>query len=408
MSEIAPTGSTFETTFDHRTDESVREDQFARWDELRDSCPVQVNRTAAARPVWYVLGYDEVLSAFQDWETFSSDSVEAFEPDEAYEKKKRWIPVEIDPPMHTEYRALISPHFGPKAVADRADDIRALACDLIDALAPKGRIEFVAEFAKDLPTRVFLDIMGLPVDDAPMLLAWIDSLMHTKPEDDPDHTIRLGVRRKVMGYLAGMLADRRANPRDDLMSVIVTAPLKSGRTMTDEEALSMTFQLWMAGLDTVANALGYTFRYLAEHPGQRALVVDGTVAPREVTEEMLRARSVVNTSRVVKADTELGGCPIRAGDRVILSTAAANRDRGEFEDADEVVFGRTPNRHIAFGAGRHRCLGSHLARLELEIVVDEWHKRIPDYRIPGDTVITDHVGSVSGLASLPLEWDVAD
>lgn len=406
MSETAPTGSTCETTFDHRTDEAIREDQYARWDELRDACPVQVNRTSAPRPVWYVLGYDEALSAFQDWETFSSDSVEAFEPDEAYEKKKRWIPVEIDPPMHTEYRSLISSHFGPKAIADRADDIRALACDLIDALAPKGRIEFVAEFAKDLPTRVFLDIMGMPVDDAPMLLAWIDSLMHTKPEDDPDYAIRIGVRKKVMGYLAGMLAERRANPRDDLMSVIVTGELKSGRPMTDDEALSMTFQLWMAGLDTVANALGYTFRHLADHPEQRALVVDGTVSPRDVTEEMLRARSVVNTSRVVKADTELGGCPIKAGDRVVLSTAAANRDRHEFEDADQIVFGRTPNRHIAFGAGRHRCLGSHLARLELEIVIEEWHKRIPDYRIPGDATVIDHVGSVSGLVSLPLEWDV--
>ncbi len=408
MSEIAPSGSAYDTTFDHRTDEAARADQFGRWDELRNACPVQVNRTSAPRPVWYVLGYDEALTAFQDWETFSSDSVEAFEPDEAYEKKKRWIPVEIDPPMHTEYRALISSHFGPKAIAERADDIRRLACDLIDALASKGRTEFVAEFAKDLPTRVFLDIMGMPVDDAPMLLAWIDSLMHTKPEDDPDFAIRLGVRKKVMGYLAGMLAERRTDPHDDLMSIIVTEPLKSGRPMNDEEALSMTFQLWMAGLDTVANALGYTFRYLAAHPEQRALIVDGTVTPREVSEEMLRARSVVNTSRVVKSDTELGGCPIKAGDRVVLSTAAANRDRDEFEDAEEIVFGRSPNRHIAFGAGRHRCLGSHLARLELEIVIEEWHNRIPDYRVPGDATIEDHVGSVSGLTALPLEWDITD
>ncbi|MBD0862491.1 cytochrome P450 [Gordonia sp. zg691] len=408
MSQIAPTTDDHETTFDHRTDETIRADQFGRWDELRDRCPMQVNRTAAPRPVWYALGYDEVLTAFQDWETFSSDSLEAFEPDEAYEKKTRWIPVEIDPPMHTEYRALISSHFGPKAIAARADSIRDLACGLIDALAAKGQIEFVSEFAKDLPTRIFLDIMGMPIDDAPMLLAWIDSLMHTKPEDDPDFAIRLGVRRKVMGYLAGIIASRRAEPRDDLITIIVSEPLKSGRTMTDEEALSMTFQLWMAGLDTVANALGYTFRYLAAHPEQRALIVDGTVNPREVTEEMLRVRSVVNTSRVVTADTELGGCPVKAGDRVILSTAAANRDRTEFEDADQVVFGRSPNRHIAFGAGRHRCLGSHLARLELEIVIEEWHKRIPDYRVPGDAIITDHVGSVSGLTALPLEWDVTD
>ncbi|MCZ0913052.1 MULTISPECIES: cytochrome P450 [Gordonia] len=365
-----------------------------------------MNRTAAPRPVWYVLGYHEVLEAFQDWETFSSTSLEAFESDEAFETKKRWIPVEIDPPMHTEYRALISSHFGPKAIADRADDIRRLACGLIDALADKGRIEFVADFAKDLPTRIFLDIMGLPIDDAPMLLDWIDVIMHTKTEDDPDFSVRTGVRRKVMGYLAGMITARREEPQDDLISVIVNEPLKSARPMSDEEALSMLFQLWMAGLDTVASALAYIFHYLAEHPDQRALVVDGTVTPREVSEEMLRARSVVNTGRVVTTDTELGGCPIKAGDRVILSTAAANRDSREFEDADKIVFGRNPNRHIAFGAGRHRCLGSHLARLELEIVIEEWHKRIPNYRVPSDAVIEDHVAQVSGMTSLTLEWDV--
>ncbi|WP_051027787.1 cytochrome P450 [Nocardia higoensis] len=404
MTETAPPAAPFETTFDHRTDDDMRADQFARWDELRDSCPVRVNRTAAPRPVWYLLDYDDVRAAFQDWQTFSSRSVEAFESAEMAAAKKPWIPVEVDPPLHAEYRTLVAPFFAPKVAQDMADDIRRQCGELIDAFAGQGHLDFVAGFAKDLPTRVFLTLMGMPLEDAPRLLAWVDTLMHTKAEDDPDYSIRYGVRAQIMGYLGEMLDSRRREPKDDLLTTLVSAPLPSGRTLTTDEALAMSFQLYMAGLDTVANALGYTFRHLATHPEHRAAVAAGTVSARDVTEEMLRSYSVVNTSRVVTTDVEIGGCPVKAGDRVVLATAAANRDPAEFEDAATVVFGRKPNRHIAFGAGKHRCLGSHLARVELEIVIEEWHKRIPDYRIPAGAVVEDHVGSVSGLVELPLEW----
>ncbi|WP_280503242.1 cytochrome P450 [Nocardia farcinica] len=404
MTETAPPAAPFETTFDHRTDTDMRADQFARWDELRDGCPVRVNRTAAPRPVWYLLDYADVREAFQDWQTFSSRSVEAFESAEMAAAKKPWIPVEVDPPLHAEYRTLVAPFFAPKVAQDLAPDIRRQCGELIDAFSGRGGIDFVAEFAKDLPTRVFLTLMGMPLEDAPQLLAWVGTLMHTRPEDDPDYAIRTGVRRKIMRYLTGQLDCRRREPKDDLLTTLVSAPLPSGRPLTGEESLAMAFQLYMAGLDTVANALGYTFRHLATHPGHRAAVAAGEVAARDVTEEMLRAYSVVNTSRVVTTDVEIGGCPVKAGDRVVLATAAANRDPLEFDNAAEVVFGRKPNRHIAFGAGKHRCLGSHLARVELEIVIEEWHKRIPDYRIPEGAVVDDHVGSVSGLVALPLEW----
>src|SRR5690606_29609064 len=188
------------------------------------------------------------------------------------------------------------------------------------------------------------------------------------------------------------------------LTTLVSAPLPSGRPLTGEESLAMAFQLYMAGLDTVANALGYTFRHLATHPGHRAAVAAGEVAARDVTEEMLRAYSVVNTSRVVTTDVEIGGCAVKAGDRVVLAAAAADRGVREFDNAAGGAFGRNPNRHSAVGAGKHRCLGSQLARVELEIVIEEWHKRIPDYRIPAGAVADDHVGSVSGLVALPLEW----
>lgn len=396
-----------DTTFDHRTDSAIRADQFGRWDEVRNECPVQRNTTSAPRPVWYLLGYEQARSAFQDWETFSSSSVEAFESDEMYARKKPWIPVEIDPPMHAEYRSLVAPFFAPKAINSMKGDIAELCTTLIDGFVDAGEVEFMGDFAKVLPTRIFLALMGMPLEDAPLLLDWVGTLMHTRPEDDPDYAIRVGVRRKIMSYLADMIGARRAEPREDILSTMVTTELPSGRLLDDDEALSMSFQLYMAGLDTVANALGYTFAHLARSDEHRAMVVSGEVTPRQVTEEMLRAYSVVNTSRVVMNDTEIDGCPISAGDRVVLSTAAANRDPAEFEDADQVDLARSTNRHIAFGAGRHRCLGSHLARLELETVIELWHQRIPNYRIPAGAEIVDHVGSVSGLLTLPLEWDDA-
>jgi cytochrome P450 len=239
------------------------------------------------------------------------------------------------------------------------------------------------------------------------MLDWIETLMHTTPAEDPDYKIRYGVRAEIFGFLGNLLDQRRREPKGDILTAIVTTALPSGRLMSDQEALSMTFLLYMAGLDTVASALAYIFRYLAERPEVRRQLINEDVTARDVAEELLRTHSVINTGRVVMKDVEFAGCPMQEGDRVVLSTAAANRDPAEFgDDAADIHIGRRPNRHIAFGAGPHRCLGSHLARAELEIVIEEWHKRIPHYRIPPEEVVQDRPASVSGLVSLPLEWDI--
>jgi len=395
------------SSYDYRVDNRLAKDQGARWDELRNECPVRLNDTATSRRVWLLMGYEDVRSAFQDWETFSSRSLEAWESDEMIASKKPWIPVEIDPPLHTEYRSLVSPFFTPRAITDLAAGIREQCAALIDELAGRGRIEFIADVGKVFPTRVFMNIMGLPVEKSDEMLAWIDTLMHTSPTEDPDYKIRYGVRTEIFGFLGDLLAQRRRQPKDDILTAIVSTELPSGRLLSGEEALSMTFLLYMAGLDTVAAALAYIFRYLAERPDVRRKLISQDVSARDVAEELLRTHSVINTGRVVMKDVEFAGCPMRQGDRVILSTAAANRDPAEFGDnAAEIKIGRRPNRHIGFGAGVHRCLGSHLARAELEIMIDEWHKRIPDYRIPAAETVVDLPGSVSALASLPLEWEL--
>lgn len=395
----------FGSSYDFRVDEQLAKEHGARWDELRDQCPVRLNETATNRRVWLLMGYEDVRSAFQDWEAFSSRSIEAWESEEMAANKKPWIPVEIDPPLHTEYRNLVAPFFTPRAVNERLAGVREQCAALVDELAGRRRVEFIADFAKVFPTRVFMHIMGLPVEKSAQMLAWIETLMHTTPADDPDYKIRYGVRAEIFGFLGNLLDQRRREPRDDILTAVVTTELSSGRRLSSEEALSMTFLLYMAGLDTVASALAYIFRYLAERPDVREQLVRQDVSARDVAEELLRTHSVINTGRVVMKDVEFAGCPMQEGDRVVLSTSAANRDPAEFgEDAADILIGRRPNRHIAFGAGPHRCLGSHLARAELQIAIEEWHKRIPDFRIPPTEVVQDRPASVCGLVSLPLEW----
>jgi len=397
--------ATFAEPFDFRIDEQMRVGQAARWDELREQCPVHLTTTTAQRPVWYLLGYNDVHAAFQDWETFSSTSIQPWETEETRAGEPPWIPVEIDPPLHTQYRALVSPFFSPRAVADMAPAIREQCAGLIDSLHAKGRIEFVGDFAKVFPTRVFMRIMGLPVERSEWILHSIDTLMHTDSADDPDGQIRQGVSNDIYGFLGALLDERRREPQHDIITAIVTTPLSTGRLVSQQEALSMTFLLYMAGLDTVAAALAYMFAYLAGHGLVRSQLTAGQLKANDVAEELLRTHSLINTGRVVTRDIEFAGCPMRKGDRVLLSTAAANRDPVEFGSATDIEVGRRPNRHLAFGAGPHRCLGSHLARIELKIALEEWHRRIPHYRIPDGVPLEDQPGSVSTLKALPLQWD---
>lgn len=402
---MAHSGSTYSEFGDFRADEAMRENQSARWDELRAECPVRLHTTATEKSMWYLLAYDDVRTAFQDPETFSSSAVEPWEPEELHALRPPWIPIEIDPPLHTDYRALVSPFFTPRAVANMTAGIREQCAQLIEDLAGNGHIEFITDFAKVFPTKVFMRLMGLPVEESDRMLRWIETLMHTEPTSDPDYQIRLRAQMETYEFLGALLDERRREPQQDILTAIVSTELPDRRLMTQDEALSMTFLLYMAGLDTVAAALAYIFAYLARHDGVRHELAAGEIKATDVAEELLRTHSIVNTGRVVTKDVEFAGCPMRTGDRVILSTAAANRDPNEFHTAGEIQIGRRPNRHIAFGAGPHRCLGSHLARVELETVLEEWHKRIPDYRIPDGVVLEDRPNSVSGLASLPLEWE---
>jgi cytochrome P450 len=241
-----------------------------------------------------------------------------------------------------------------------------------------------------------VDLMGLPADDLDRFLAWEKLIIH-------DMSARASTMKEVSEYLGGLIAERRVNPTDDLITFAVKSTI-AGKPLTDAQVLGICVLLFMAGLDTVTSALGFQLRYLAEHPhDQQRLRDDPSLIPAAV-EEFLRAYAVVNTTRYAARDVELAGVLIRKGDNVTCSTILASRDPREFDRPDEVILDRSPNLHNAFSYGPHRCIGSHLARRELVIGLEEWLKVVPPFRLKDSGPLHAHGGGVFGLEALPLVW----
>jgi cytochrome P450 len=316
------------------------------------------------------------------------------------------IPLQIDPPDHKKYRKLLDPLFAPQRMRALEEPVAQLVNELIDGFEGETEIDFVERFSLPFPSQVFLTLFGLPLDELPRLLDMKDGIIrpHLKlgtPVRHPDADAhREATGRAIYDYFDDVLDQREAGG-DDLISGFLDAEVE-GHRLTREDILDICFLFLIAGLDTVSASLDCFFRYLAEHPDRRAqLVADPEIIPNLV-EELLRWETpVMIVSRVARQDTEVAGCPIRAGEHVLPLLGAANTDEAGFPDADDVRWDRTANRHLAFGGGIHRCLGSHLARLELRVALREWHARVPDYRVePGAELA--HTAGVRSLESFRL------
>jgi len=350
---------------------------------------------------WYVFDYEDVHWAVQHPDVFSSATIDH----NANIGDHRWIPEEMDPPEHTKYRQLLNWQFSPARMRALEPRMRRLCAELIDRFAGDGHCEVMGDFARLFPTTIFIELLGLPVQQAETFLDWAHDLMHTPHDADPDFAIRGGANAQIRAYLDEVVAARRSDPRDDIVSFLLSSTI-DGRPLDAGELQDTLFMLYMAGLDTVAGMLGYGFKHLAEHPEHRRLVTEHPESIPTAIEEIFRYYAHVTTARVVAKDVEFAGCPMRQGDRIVLPYPSANRDPKEFADPDTFVIDRSPNRHIAFGAGPHRCAGSHLARLELRFALEEWHARIPDYEVPPGTTFSHEVWGVTTLAAVPLRWEV--
>jgi cytochrome P450 len=294
------------------------------------------------------------------------------------------IPLQIDPPDHRKYRKLLDPLFAPKQMAALEPQIAAQVNELMDGFEARGSCDFTNEFAIPLPSVIFLRLFGLPLSELPQLLAFNERTQRPEGTTAQEHlAARTANASDVYRYFEDVIAARRQEaPRDDLLSKLLTGEV-DGERLSDEDVVDISFLMILAGLDTITDTLTCSFKFLAEHPAHRQQILDDPSVIPSAVEELLRWETpVMSIIRVAQADSEIEGCPVSKGDFVLACLGSANTDEKEFENANEVEFTRNPNRHIAFGGGIHRCLGSHLARQELRVALREWHRRIPHYELP--------------------------
>ena len=359
---------------------------------------------------WIVTDYDiacRVLRDVTDFSAYPNNLVNA--------GQGKFIPIELDPPEHTAFRKVLLPLFGPKRMHALELRIRDLVGDLIDRFAADGRCEFIAQFAHELPAQVFLALMGWPTEDAPLFAEATNIAMNGRPGDTPEQAdrSRAEAANEMFAYFGDVIGRRRAGAvgSDDVTAQVLNSvmDLPDGRRpLTDDEAVRMFFLLLIAGLHTVQGSLGWAMMHLSTHPDQRrALQADPALVPQAV-EEILRFEAASAPSRRALSDMEMGGVTVKAGDQVLLLLCTANRDPKQFPDSQDLRVDREQNQHLSFGMGPHRCIGSHLARIELRIALEEINRRIPDYAVdPEDTVVV-HPSQVRGVARLPIIFTPVD
>lgn len=354
---------------------------------------------------WIVTHYREIFDILTDAETFSSYPNNLVTPADF----GRFIPLELDPPDHTSYRHALQPLFSPQRMKKLSDNIRTVVNDLIDEFAPTGEAEFISQFAHELPTRVFLALMDWPLTDAAMFTEATDAVLFGKPggtKEESDQVMMMAAMT-VAGYFNNVIAERRANPGDDATSALIHTEVELAdgkRVLNDEELFRMFFLLLMGGLHTVQGSLAWTIAHLSKNTEQRAaLIADPELIPKAV-EEILRIEAAVVPGRRATRDIEIGGVQIAKDDQMILMLCSANRDAAQFADPGALDITRSPNRHLSFGAGVHRCLGSHLGRIELNIALEELHRRIPDYALVKNDPPVFHSTQVRGCARMPITF----
>jgi cytochrome P450 len=349
---------------------------------LRDECPVARTKIMFGGYGVTVARYKDVQSALKHPEVFSSKDVVKIG------NNVPLLPLSVDPPDHAKYRRLLDPQFSPKHMTELEPEVRELVNEVIDTFIDRGECDFHGEFATPVPSTIFLALTGLPQGDLPQFLHWRDDTI--RPQGRSMEEIdakRQAAGQAIEDYFVAKLTEKEAEPDDRLLSTIARAEV-DGRPLTHEEKLGITHLLLLGGLDTVTATLDCMIVYLAGHPDRRRALVEDPSLVSIAVEEMLRHQTpVMMLPRIVTQDTEVAGVAIQAGDSVTLLIGAANTDDDEFENADEVLFDRDVNRHLAFGGGPHRCLGSHLARLELRVALEEFHRRVPDYELAPDTTI---------------------
>lgn len=391
---------------DHIPDELVRDFDFAHPPGMEDGVYAAWKRLHDGPDIFWTPHYGGhwVATRAEDIETIQKDyqrfSHEVFSlPREA--KPLRFLPLEVDPPVHEAYRKVISPPFTPKAIAKLEGVARELAIRLIEGFKAKGRCEFVSDFSRHLPVTVFLGIADLPLERREQFISWADAAAR----GGGDLELKKRAFGEAFAYLSKVIDERTANPGQDLLSEVVHGKI-NGREPTREERLGMGILLFFGGIDTVASMLSFIALFLATHPEHRKQLVQNPQIVPQAVEELLRRHGLSNTLRLITQDFEYKGIPFKKGDLIQVPISLHGLDERRWERPLEVDFNRKTTFHATFGNGPHRCPGSNLARTEIRVFLQEWMARIPDFTIAKGEKVVTATGSVNAVEYLPLEWRV--
>ena len=313
-------------------------------------------------------------------------------------KPSRILPLEADPPEHLGFRMIINPFFAPRKVGELEHFTRELAIELIDEIQPRGRCEFMNDFALKLPIAIFMRLADLPMEDAPKLLEYAEMATRGGPD------MQGPAQEKMLAYIMPVLEKRTAEPGDDMLSAIIQAKVK-GEPIAFPDMISMILTVLFGGLDTVASTMGFIAHFLANNPAHRRELAADPALITPASNEFMRRFPPSNTARTLSRDYEYKGLTFKEGDKVYVSNLLSGMDDRHFSDAWNVNFQRAEGEHSGFGAGPHRCPGQLLALLELRVFLDEWLKRIPDFRVPAGEPASFGPGQVNCVSKLVLEWD---
>ena len=398
-----PPVSDWATDFDHTRPEYAQNAPEI-WAELRETCPVA--HTERFGGTWMPVRHEDVVAVARDTEHFSSEGVivNDFKPVDlapiGYAP-----PITSDPPFHQAARRLLLPAFAPKEIDRWEQTARATCRELLDELLADGAdvVDAAVQYTQHIPVRVIADMLGVPREDGDKFRVFIHRIIEAPGAED---IATLEYEDTLDYYLTQAVQERRDNPRpdaDDLISYLIDAEL-DGAPLTDDHITGTIGLLIIAGIDTTWSAIGASLWHLAQHPEDRRRLVEDPDVMVFAIEELLRAYAPVTMARIVSEETEIGGCPVKERDWVLLPFPAANLDPEVFEDPHRVVIDRQRNRHLAFGVGIHRCIGSNLARMELRVGLEEWLRRIPDFELAVDDAdaVRWSAGQVRGPRELPV------
>lgn len=374
------------------------DDPYPIQDDLRQRCPIA--HTERFGGGWLPTRYEDVAAIAYDTEHFSSRSIimSNFRPPLELGPVGGTPPISSDPPFHRVARKLLLPAFTKTAITRYESAARGFCHSLIDGFEGQDVVDAARDYAQYVPMRVIADMLGFPPEDGPRFREFIESALEGVNLPPEERIARMG---QLFDYLLEQIRDHVANPREDLTTYLVNVEL-GGQKLDPSHVAGTMALLLIAGIDTTWSAIGASLWHLAGNPGDRErLVAEPGLLPTAM-EELLRAYAPVTMARLVKEDMHWNGVDMKAEDWVLLSFPAANRDPAQFDRADEVVIDREINRHAAFGLGIHRCVGSHLARMELRVALEVWLERIPGFTLADPSAVTWAAGQVRGPRTLPL------